>query len=140
MSLQSPYSMVLTLAGGAELVLCEPGSWLAALPEFSASQGLFEADGIKLGSAFFRPLGQVAVTITLTTEEDHPDLLTALDAYLSAGEGGMLQAAGSLTFSPGGPSAVVFANAVVTSVIPELPSGAAATVTRAFTILTSLPN
>lgn len=139
MSLQSPYSMVLTLAGGAEIVLCEPGSWLAALPEFSASQGLFEADGIKLGSAFFRPLGQVAVTITLTTEEDHPDLVTALDAYLSAGEGGMLQAAGSLTISSES-ATFEFPDAVVKTVTPDLPSGAAATLTRAFTILTSLPN
>ena len=138
MSLQSPYFIVLTLAGGAEIALCEPGSWLERLPEFSASQGLFEADGILLGSGFFRPLGQVAVGITLTTEEDHPDLVTALDAYLSAGEGGMLQAAGSLTFTLGG-SSVTFANAVVTSVTPELPSGAAATVHRTFTIQASLP-
>lgn len=140
MSIQSPYDIVFTPEGGAEITLCESGGWLDSLPEFSASQELFEADGISLASAFFRPLGQVAVTIVLVSEEDHPDLITALDAYLSAGEGGLLQAVGSLTFSPASGRAFTFVKAVVTAVTPDLPSGQAATLTRAFTIQATLPN
>lgn len=140
MSIQSPYDIVFTPEGGADITLCESGGWLETLPEFSASQELFEADGISLANAFFRPLGQVAVTIELVSEEDHPDLITALDAYLSAGEGGILQAVGSLTFSPASGRAFTFANAVVATEDPDLPSGQAATLTRAFTILASLPN
>jgi hypothetical protein len=138
MSIQSPYAMTLTPAGGATITLVEAGGWLAELPVFEASQGLFESDGVYLGNSFFRPLAGVVVTITFTTEEDHEDLAAALDAFLAAdvvGGVSVLQISGLLTIGDFGECA----DAVVRIVTPDLPSGAAATTTRVFTVITSIP-
>lgn len=137
MSIQSPYSIVLTPAGGEPVTLVEAGGWLAELPAFEASQDLFETDGVLLADAFFRPLGNVAVSIEFTTEEDLADLATVLTAFLAADDspaGSLLQMSGALAV--GGTE---FAAAVVTVITPDLPSGAAATLTRVFSIKTSLP-
>jgi len=138
MSIQSPCAIILTPPGGAAITLVDAGGWLAALPVFDATQGLFESDGVQLGAAFFRPLGNVAVTITFTTEEDHADLAAALDAFLGAdvvGGVSVLQVSGLLTIG----DFAECADAVVHVVTPDLPSGAAATTTRVFTIITSIP-
>lgn len=138
MSIQSPYAITLTPAGGDPIVLVAAAGWLVALPVFEASQGLFESDGVNLGAAFFRPLAGVVVTISFTTEEDHEDLAAALDAFLAADvvEGvSMLQISGLLTIG----DICQFADAVVRIVTPDLPSGPAATTTRVFTIITSIP-
>lgn len=138
MSIQSPYAITLTPAGGATLTLVPEGGWLEALPVIEASQGVFESDGVNLGAAFFRPLAGVAVTISFTTEEDHEDLAAALDAFLGADAEDALSVLGiSGELRIGGYAA--FADAVVTAVTPELPGGEAATTTRAYTARTSIP-
>lgn len=138
MSIQSPHAIVLTPPAGAAITLVAAGGWLAALPVLDASQGLFESDGVNLADAFFRPLAGVAVTISFTTEEDHEDLATALDAFLAAdmaGAASVLRISGMLAMGDG----YQFADAVVTAVTPDLPSGPAATTTRAFTVRASIP-
>ncbi len=138
MSIQSPYSITLTPAVGAAITLVEAGGWLEALPAFDASQGLFESDGVQLGAAFFRPLGNVAVGISFATEEDHEDLAAALDAFLAADvvdDTSVLTISGLLVIG----DICQFADAVVTLVTPDLPSGRAATTTRVFTVRASLP-
>lgn len=138
MSIQSPYAITLTVDGYAPIPLVTAGGWLAALPALEASQDLYEADGVDLGEAFFRPLGGVAVSITFTTEVDEEDLDAAQYAFLSADRsppGPLLKLSGVLTM--GG---TTYPDAVVTVLTPDLPSGTAATVTRKYIIKTSLPS
>jgi hypothetical protein len=139
MSIQSPYAITLTPPGGGAITLVAAGGWLTALPAFDASQAVFESDGILLGNAFFRPLGNVAVTITFTTEEDHEDLLALLNEFLDAdgiGSASVLTLSGLLTMG----DIAEFADAVVSVVTPDLPGGTgAATITRVYTVQTSIP-
>lgn len=141
--IQSPYTITLTPAGGPAIELVAAGGWLAQLPDFSASQDLFETDGIMLAHGFFRPLGAVAVSIQLAVEREHADLLEALEAFLDAsgiGAGDLLQISGALTFIPDDGSAPdTFTDAVVSLVTPDLPSGPSSTTIRDFSIKTSLP-
>ncbi len=141
--IQSPYSIALTPDGGTAAVLVAAGGWLDALPTFDAAQDLFEADGVLLAHGFFRPLGNAEVSIQLTAEADHATLLNSLESLLDADMAGatnLLQAGGTLTFTPaGGGAATVFPDAVVTVVTPDLPSGPDATTLRTFSIRAGLP-
>lgn len=142
--IQSPYTITLTPAGSmTPITLVAAGGWLAELPVWEASQGLFESDGVNLGQGYFRPLGGVVVIISFSVEAEHADLVTALEAFLDAGTVGaddLLQISGAVTFTPPAGPATVFGEAVATAVTPDLPSGPTATTTQAFTIQTTLPN
>jgi hypothetical protein len=144
MSLQSPATITLTPTGSpTPLVLVAVGDWLTELPSWEAKQGLFESDGVSLGNAFFRPLGGVVVTLQLALETDAADTATALTNLLDADDisgTSLLAISGVLTISPPSGPPVIFADAVVTAVTPDLPSGTAATLTRELTIQTTLPN
>lgn len=143
MSIQSPFLISVTPAGGSPIVLVPVGGWLAELPNFNARQDLFESEGVNLTNAFFRPLGGVTVSIQFTVEIDHADLLEALEAFLDAGTDGatdLLQVTGSVSFDPPGVTPpTVFSTAVVTAATPALPSEPTATTTCTFQILTTLP-
>lgn len=140
MSIQSPHGILFQPQSGGTITLVAAGGWLAELPVFEAAQGLFEADGIQLAAAFFRPLGNVVVDIQFTTEVDHADLATALDVFLAPdatpGGGSLLEIRGTLIITTGVCQCL---NAVLTTVRPELPSGAAATTRRSYHVRTSIP-
>lgn len=139
MTHQSSHAIIYTPAGGGAILLVAVGGWLAEAPAFEAEQGLFEADGVDLSNVFFRPLGGVAVTITFTVEIDQSDLLTALDAFLDSIETSELQTGGTLDFVPEAGQTITFADAVITSITPDLPSGATSSTTRAYQVKASIP-
>lgn len=139
MSQQTPYGLTLTPSGGAAIVLVAPDGWIVSAPTFSLSQDLIESDGVKLPNGFFRPLAGVSLQFQITVEIDEASTLAAQNALLDAA-GSLLAIGGILTLTPNDGGAVVtFANAVVSEITPELPSGPAATAHRTFSIQTSLP-
>lgn len=138
--MQSPYSITYyTPSNGSWVSLVPVGGWLAEPPVFEAEQGVFEADGVSLANAFFRPLVGVVVSISFTVEIDQADLIDALDGFLDSITGSELQTGGTLTLTPASGQAITFADAVITAITPDLPSGSTSATTRAYQVKTSIP-
>lgn len=139
MTSQSPYAISYTPAGGSAITLIAVGGWLEESPVFEATQGLYESDGVQLSNAFFRPLGGVVVTVSFTVEIDQANLVNALNAMLDSITGSELQTGGTLTLTPASGTAITFADAVITAITPDLPSGPTSATTRAYQIKASIP-
>lgn len=137
MTYQCPIAIEFTPRGGSGsvIVLVPADGWLSELPQFEASQQLYEADGVLLAEAFFRPLGGATVVFALAVEIDESTRLAAQNAFLA----NSLPASGELSFIATG-WRCDFAQASISDVTPGLPSGTpAATHTRTLQVTTGLP-
>ena len=87
MSILSPYSIYVgapAFADAAALTLCREGmDYLARWPEFSGTQEIFEAQGIKENHAAIIPLGAASVTMILEVEEEYATHQEAMKGCLS---------------------------------------------------------
>lgn len=135
MSHQCPILIEFTPRGGAAVALVPADGWLAELPQFAAEQQLYEADGVMLAEAFFRPLGGATVSFTLAIETDEATRLAAQNAFRAA----TLPGSGVLSFIAA-TWRCDFPQAVLSEVTPGLPSGTpAATHTRTYQVTCGLP-
>jgi hypothetical protein len=140
MSLQSPCSITFFPATGAHSHLVAAGGWLLAAPVFSAEQDLFEADGVLLGNAFFKPLGGALVTMEFTAEIPCADLLAAQQAHLLEASAALCGMSGSLVITNSlGAELATVARAVILGITPDLPATEDATLSLAYVILASIP-
>lgn len=141
MSVQSPCEITFTPDGDDAVVLVAVGDWLTAPPRWSVEQELYETTGVMSGNAYFQPLGGAVMTLNFETETDYETHAAALNAFSipeMIGGVNLLEVGGELTITGGGMVATS-ATAVVTSIIPKLPSGAVSSVLRAFSIRAALP-
>jgi hypothetical protein len=144
MSIQSPVSIVFENSepGYPAVELVGEGGWLVRLPDFTASQEVVEKDGILRSAGFSRPLGAVTLDFDLEVEVDMPSTMDAQQAFLDGALADLpmiISGTGTLTVTAPGEAPVVFPDAVVSDVTPELPSGAAATLVRTYHIKTTTP-
>lgn len=148
---QSPLNIRWTVPGAPApgyLTLAAAYDWLSNPPVLEASQDLFETDGIKLSSGYFRPLGNVEVSIRFEVEEEWSTLEELQDAFLGDLEiidgVDLLEVSGNLAFVPdGGGATTTFPDAAISSLRGELPAEVGetgrATRLREFVMKTSLP-
>ncbi len=123
MSIQSPFSILFRPEGSDEsLVLVEAGGWLASLPVFSVEQELFEADGVTLEVAHFRPLGGAVVSFSIATELDTNNVLEAQESMIDDGDA-LISGTGAIIFQPdGGGDPTIFEPAAIQQRTPDLPN------------------
>jgi hypothetical protein len=144
MSIQSPYHITFTPVGGAAIPLVAVGDWLARLPAFEAQQDIYEADGVLLDYAWFRPMGGASISLTLAIEWDAADHGAAQSAFLDGATLGgvsLLHVEGTLSFQPADEEAdpTVFFPAVIHSRTPALPSGPVSSLVTELQITTTIP-
>ena len=123
------------------MTLAASESWITSPLRISADQNLFEVGGILAERAYFKPLGNVTVSINFETEEDMADHATALAAFAAPeiiGGVDLLACDGALVISSVD-MVTTYQYAVIASIRPGLPSGPFSAVTRTFTIVAGLP-
>jgi hypothetical protein len=134
-------TITFTPAGGSSRQLAGAADFLARLPEFSGEQALFETDGVKLGRAFFRPLGGAVWSVVLEVEKP-TSLASALSLHIDGGDhSDLLDVEGELSFVPTDEeeSTTVFSPAVIRQIVPDLPSGEQTLLVTQYHFLATIP-
>ena len=136
----SPFEIRFTTEEGLIAILASEGDSIEN-PSFEGDQGMYELDGIELDNAYFRPIGNATVKITIEVEVADDALHDSfLDAEMAAAAMVDLVGVGGVLSFIRGESVTEYPNAVVQNVRPGLPLAPEPVVTRVFTIIASLPD
>ncbi len=142
MSILSPCTIRFTPAGGSALTLVHAGGWLAELPAIDGDQPLFEAEGVFLSHAVFKPLDGVKINISFAIEDapaaSHAVAQEAFLAAASIGSVRLLNVEGALEFISAGQIAT-YSPAVISTLTPALPFDGDSVRVRHFRVATVLP-